>query len=335
MDVAIIGAGLVGRLCTLELLKRGAQITLFDQDSADGEDAAGMTAAGMLALFAELESAESIIFEKGERSIALWPAILEELGIGDAYMQRGTVITAHPQDYSELDHFIQSLQAKVPQAKEIQPLDARGIAEYEPDLGHHQKGFYIPQEGVVDAQRFMEASYRYLSNNPAIKWHEKISVRDEELAKYQKDYDLVIDSRGTGAKDSLSQLRGVRGEVLWLESDEIAFTRPVRMLHPRYRLYIVPRPEHRYIIGATEIESDDKSPLSVRSGLELLSALYSLHPSFGEARVLKCVTNTRPALTDNLPLIQKEGNLLTINGLYRHGYLMGPSIVEEALKEIK
>jgi len=127
-----------------------------------------------------------------------------------------------------------------------------------------------------------------------------------------------------------------------------------RMMHPRYKIYIVPRGNgcegidleyckecklsqttgyKRYIVGATEIESEDDSPISVRSNMELLSALYTVHPSFGEARVVNSETNCRPAFKDNLPRIENETGLTRINGLYRHGYLLAPAIVEKALAE--
>jgi len=89
----------------------------------------------------------------------------------------------------------------------------------------------------------------------------------------------------------------------------------------------------RYIIGATEIESEDMSPISVRSSLELLSAVFTVHPNFGEARIVNTETNCRPAFRDNLPRIENEDKLTRINGLYRHGYLLAPAIVEKALNE--
>ena len=98
MHIGIAGIGLVGRVLALNLLRQGHTLTLFDEDTAYGDKAAGMTAAGMLAVFAELESAESVIFEHGQRSIALWPELLAQLGISDAYQQEGSIITAHPQD---------------------------------------------------------------------------------------------------------------------------------------------------------------------------------------------------------------------------------------------
>jgi len=338
MHIGIAGVGLVGRVLALNLLRQGHTLTLFDEDTAYGDKAAGMTAAGMLAVFAELESAESAIFEHGQRSIALWPALLAQIGIEDAYSQEGSIITAHPQDYAELDHFIEALKSKVEEASEIELLDKAGITALEPDLEQHSRAFFIPQEGQVDAQRFMKATSDYLLSHPSVTWHQEIKVEEVKegqicFAGVCETYDWVFDVRGLGAQDDMSDLRGVRGEVFWLDAPEVNISRPTRMLHPRYKIYIVPRPNNRYIIGATEIESEDKSPMSVRSSLELLSAVYSMHSGFAEARIINMVTNCRPTLKDNLPAIIQGEKLTCINGLYRHGYLLAPAIVEEALSK--
>ncbi len=338
MNIAIAGVGLVGRVLALNLLEAGHTLTLFDEDEAYGEKSAGMTAAGMLAVFAELETAESVIFEHGKRSISLWLPLLKILDLEDAYQQKGSIITAHPQDYSELEHFIFTLKAKVEEASSIQLLDSRGIEALEPDLAQHKKAFFIPQEGQVDAQRFMKVSSDYLLNHPNVSWHENTKVQSlgegfVSVDGENKDYDWVFDSRGLGANEDIENLRGVRGEVFWLDAPEVNITRPTRMLHPRYKIYIVPRPNNRYVIGATEIESEDKSPMSVRSSLELLSAVYAVHSGFAEARIVKTLTNCRPTLKDNLPKIEHADKLTRINGLYRHGYLLAPAIVEQALNE--
>lgn len=338
MNIGIVGAGLVGRVLALNLLSQGHSITLYDEDSAYGEESAGITAAGMLAIFAELETAESIIFDHGKRSIELWPSLLKQIGIEDAYQLEGSIITAHPQDLTELDHFIDTLKSKVDEADTIELLDNEGIISLEPDLYQHKKAFYIPYEGQVDAQRFMKVSSDYLLKHENVTWNENTHVdKTQDGVVYtentQDTFDWVFDARGLGANDDIDGLRGVRGEVVWLDAPEVNITRPTRMLHPRYKIYIVPRANNRYIIGATEIESEDKSPISVRSSLELLSAVYSMHTGFAEARIVKTKTNCRPALKDNLPTIQHSNKMTRVNGLYRHGYLLAPAIVEEALSK--
>ncbi len=361
MNIAIAGAGLAGRVVALNLLRAYPEcsITFFDKDSKEGVSAAGFTAAGMLAPYAELETAESVIFELGQRSIELWPDLLKEIGLYDGYQQKGTVITAHPQDMGELEHFIQLLRYKVDTVGEIEDCNGGEIGALEPDLAQHKKGFFIPSEGVVDAQRFMAFSVNYFDRFENVSFREYTPVTHIEAGKVYTDegveyFDWVFDTRGLGAKEHFDDLRGVRGEVLWVEANDIDITRPTRLMHPRYKLYIVPRGSgcegidleyckdcklsqttgyKRYIIGATEIESEDFSPISVRSSMELLSALYTVHPSFGEARVVNSETNCRPAFRDNLPRIENEKGLTRINGLYRHGYLLSPAIVEKALSE--
>jgi glycine oxidase len=359
MNIAIVGAGLVGRVLALNLLRDGHTLTLFDKSSKEGTDAAGFTAAGMLAPFAELETAESVIFEHGRRSMELWPDLLKEAGVYDGCQLKGTIITAHPQDMSELEHFIGSLRYKVEEAKEIEMLSSQELAELEPDLAHHSKAFYLKDEGQVDSQRFMAFSTTTLDMDPNITWMEYTKVDKIESGKVyygdkEQSFDWVFDSRGLGAKEHFDDLRGVRGEVFWLESSEINITRPTRLLHPRYKIYIVPRENgcegmdleycqeckisqrpgtKRYVVGATELESEDTSPMSVRSSLELLSAVFSVHSGFGEARIVNTETNCRPAFKDNLPRIENSEKLTRINGLYRHGYLLAPAIVEKALNE--
>jgi glycine oxidase len=261
---------------------------------------------------------------------------LEQVGIADAYQQEGSIITAHPQDYNELDHFIETLKYKVPEASEIKLLDRQALTQLEPDLEQHSKAFFIPQEGQVDAQRFMKASSDYLLSHANVIWKEeskvkKVSNGSISLEDEVETFDWVFDARGLGAQEDMDDLRGVRGEVFWLDAPEVNITRPTRMLHPRYKIYIVPRPNNRYVIGATEIESEDKSPMSVRSSLELLSAVYSMHSGFAEARIANMLTNCRPSLRDNLPKIEHSTKTTCINGLYRHGYLLAPAVVEEAL----
>ena len=144
---------------------------------------------------------------------------------------------------------------------------------------------------------------------------------------------VVVDCRGMGAGRDWPQLRGVRGEIARLHAPDIELRHMLRLLHPRYSVYVVPRAARRLVVGATSIESDDRSEVSVRGALELLSSAYSMLPALAEARILEFSTQVRPALPDNRPAFRyhRERRLLRINGLYRHGFLLTPTVVEEAL----
>ena len=117
--------------------------------------------------------------------------------------------------------------------------------------------------------------------------------------------------------------------MLVIRTNDVSFQRPIRLLHPRLPLYIVPRGNGVFMLGATTIESEDRENVSVRSMLELLSAAYALSPSFGEAEILEIGVDLRPAFKDNLPKIRKIDDVIYANGLYRHGYLLAPAVAKQ------
>ena len=143
-------------------------------------------------------------------------------------------------------------------------------------------------------------------------------------------FDIVFDVRGVGARPALP-VRGVRGELVWLGLPRHGLTRPVRLLHPRQRVYLVPRSADLVVLGASEIESEDRSPPSLRTAVELMSAAHSVMPSLAEARIVNLDSNLRPALPDNAPRIDATHGLVRINGLFRHGWLLAPALVDDAL----
>ena len=129
------------------------------------------------------------------------------------------------------------------------------------------------------------------------------------------------DLRAVLAADALEHVA-----TLATRSPDVSLARPVRMLHPRLPLYIVPRGDGLFMIGATMIESERRGPPSVRSAVELLNAAYALHPAFGEAEIVELGADLRPAFPDNLPHMRRAGRVLHANGLFRHGFLLAPEL---------
>jgi glycine oxidase len=339
-SAGVVGAGIVGRLLALHLLKNEWQVTLFDSDKAVGTANCSYVAAGMLSPLAEIETAENIIFDLGMKSMDIWASLLKILNKPVYFQRAGTLLLSHVQDLSELKRIQERLKFKFKDDCFVKVLSAQSIAELEPDLSHWQaQGLYLAQEGQIDNRMLLLALASTLLEQGVL-WQEETFIQHLEPNKVisssgEYRFELVCDCRGLGAKNAISDLRGVRGELIYLRAPEVNLSRPLRLIHPRFRLYIVPRPNNIYIIGASEIESEDFSPISVRTTLELLSAAYSVHPGFAEARVIDTWVNCRPAFPDNLPrLFYKEG-LLGINGLYRHGYLLAPILIQEAMSLIE
>ena len=328
-SVGIVGAGIIGRMIALELVDCGWEVTLFERDPIGHLSSCSMSAAGMLAATCELEQTEPVISRIGQKALQQWPAVLERLDDEVFFQQQGTLVVAHPEDQLDLIRFAEKILSKSNNTAAAQKVGPKQIRELEPDLPDRiQQGYFFAQEGQVDNRALLKALEKTLSAR-GVRWKFGTEVRFINaggLLSKQESYtfDRVVDCRGLGARDQVKGLRGVRGELIVLEAPEVHLGRPIRLLHPRYPLYVVPRPHHRFLVGATAIESDDLKPLSVRSALELLSAAYSLHPGFAEGCIRELVTNCRPAFSNNLPRIMDDDGVVRVNGLYRHGFLLAP-----------
>ncbi|KZN31936.1 hypothetical protein N480_02025 [Pseudoalteromonas luteoviolacea S2607] len=328
--VAIVGFGLIGRIAALELMEH-YDITVFEKDRQDAQTGAGTLAAAMLAPLAESVICSKALAEQGLESIAMWPKILAKLDSEVFFQQAGSLIVAHQQDRGDLQSFAQRL--KPLDGHHPFSADQRMLTELEPELGgRFTHGLFLPCEGQLDNLGFFKASYHTLQRR-GVKFNYGCEAVIAKGCVNEQAYDWIIDCRGVGAKADNPQLRGVRGEVARIYAPEVALQRPVRLMHPRYPIYIAPKPNHQFVIGATEIESQDDATITVRSTLELLSAAYTVHSGFAEGRVLSLNAGLRPAFVDNHPRIEKKDNVIAINGLYRHGYLLAPVVVQQALCE--
>ena len=339
--IGIAGAGLAGRLLAWRLALAGCRVSLFDAKRRDDLTSASQTAAAMLSPLAELAVSDDAVFELGQRSLQLWPQYLLQLASPVYFKTDGTLVVAHMQDGASLEHFTRLLHHKLPDAckAQVQRLDAATLAQYEPLLaGRFNGGLFLAGEGQLANDQLMHALAIEL-DRLGVRWHEgqtveRVQAQSVVCADQQHSVDLAVDARGTGSKCALPNLRGVRGEVLRVECKSVTLQRPVRLMHPRYQLYVAPRPNGQFVVGATELESEDTGPVTVRSMLELGSALHSLHPAFGEARILSMRAALRPALDDHRPRIEQRAGVWHINGLYRHGYLCAPALVDDLVGKL-
>ena len=208
------------------------------------------------------------------------------------------------------------------------------MAQVEPALAQRfAQGMYLPGEGQLDNRQLLAALAQEMEKlGVTAHWNCPKNPDDIHLGANE----WLLDCRGLGARPQWPALRGVRGEVVRIHAPDVTLQRPTRLVHPRYPIYIAPKQGHVYVTGATEIESEDLSEPSVRSALELLSAAYAVHPGFAEARILEITAQCRPTLPDNLPAIRQTApRTLEINGLYRHGYMIAPAMLDVVLEVLE
>jgi glycine oxidase len=263
----------------------------------------------MLAPWCERESAEPLVAELGREALSYWP---------DHYpgtVRNGSLVLTLRRDEPDLERFARRTSG-------YERLDGAAVAELEPGLaGRFGRGLHFPDEAHLDPRAALASLARRLERQGV---PVRFGVEATDISG------PVVDCRGLAARDRLPDLRGVKGEMLIVRCPDVALSRPVRLLHPRFPLYVVPRAGYHFMIGATMIESDERGRVTARSVVELLNAAYALHPAFAEAEIVELGCDARPAFPDNLPRIRRQGHRVLVNGLYRHGFLLAPALARRA-----
>ena len=311
MRITVIGAGVAGLCAAVTLAEKGASVTVHEKAGELGAQAASWLAGGMLAPWCESESADRSIVEPGLASIDWWAKRVPDV------RRTGTLVVAPARDVGELDRFARRI------GEHGEALDEDGIVSLEPDLsGRFRKGLHYQGEAFLDPRLALGALMERLREmGGEIRFGTPVDPASAEG-------DIVIDCRGIASEKS--DLRPVRGEMLILRTAEVVLSRPVRMLHPRMPVYIVPRGDGRYMVGATMLESSSRAGVTLRSAVELMNAAYAIHPAFAEAEVEEMGAGLRPSYSDNLPRVTRSGRVVSINGLYRHGFLLAPHYARKA-----
>jgi glycine oxidase len=303
MKLTIAGAGVAGLCCAYELARRGHDVTVYEMADSLNQNSCSYFAGGMLAPWCERESAEEQVLTLGKQAIDWWAGITN-------VTRGGTLVVAPQRDAAELTRFARRTCGH-------EPADVKAL---EPALGQ-RRGLFFAGEAHLDPRQALQDLARECTELGVV-FH------------FGAPAQAAVDVNCTGLAANLPGLRPVRGEMLYIRSRDVVLTRTVRLLHPRFPVYVVPRGDGVHMVGATMIESNAAGPVTLRSMMELLGALYTLHPGFAEAEILETGTGLRPAFCDNLPRVQRVGSTWHVNGLYRHGYLLAPAMAQQLADRI-
>ena len=300
-QLSVLGTGVTGLCVATALVEAGADVEIVVPEPRP--QPASQLAGGMLAPYCETEQAPPLVRERGLAAAAWWQAH------GANVTRLGTLVVAAARDLVELDRFA----ARCEGHQRVDP------AQLEPALQQRfHQGLWFANEAHLDPRQALATLEAQLRQR-GVRFHSG------------KPQGQVIDCRGSAARAELPSLRCVRGEMLYLQAPQVQLQRPIRLLHPRFPCYLVPRGQGRYMLGATMLESDDPGPITAAAVMELLSAAWTIHPGLAQARLLETGAGLRPAFADNLPALQLGDGRLHVNGMYRHGFLLAPALAADVV----
>ncbi len=354
-DVVVVGGGVIGLSCAWRLAQRGAQVVVLER----GFRGSGAThvAAGMLAPVGELTFGEPQLLELTLAAAKLYPDFVAELeeatGETTGYEVLGALHLALDRDEAAQLRRVHDLQRSL--KLEAEWLPPRRCRDLEPGLTpSFHGGVFAAGEAAIDPRQLTRVlvaacaaegvevrtgievvdgifdGERLVGVRTAKGHYDTHTVSnrpfDQEIAA-----DAVVLAAGawSGAAEWLPEearppVRPVKGQVVELRNRS---AEPVaRHILASERVYLVPRPDGRLVIGATVEEMGFDTAVTAGGVHELLREAYRLLPDVAEMEWVGATAGLRPGTPNNLPLVGPgaiEG-LILATGHHRNGILLAP-----------
>jgi len=341
-DVVVVGGGVIGLCCAWRLAQGGARTVVLDR----AEPPAGATrvAAGMLAPIGELAFGEPELLRMTIAAAEVYPDFVAELeaasGLGSGYAPHGALHVALDRDEASELRRVHDLQRSLGLGAEWLP--PRRCRELEPGLTPSLNGgVHAPEEAAIDPRRMTVALLAALAGEgvevrggtdvaaPVLDGDRLEGVRTAAGDELLADHIVLATGAWAGAESWLPEaarppVRPVKGEILELRST--GGEAPCERIVASERVYLVPRPDGRLIVGATTEERGFDATVTAGGVHELLREAYRLLPDVAEMELAEAMAGLRPGTPDNLPLIGPGAldGLILACGHYRNGILLAP-----------
>ncbi len=353
-DVVIVGGGVIGLSCAWRLVRRGARVAVVERSRPPA--GATRVAAGMLAPVGELAFGEPELLKMTLAAAKLYADFVAELeaasGISTGYRRDGALHVALDRDEAAELRRVHELQRSLGLGAEW--LSPRRCRELEPGLSpSFNGGVHAPEEASVDPRALAAALLSALEAADGIELLTGTEVGEALLDGERIAGVGTADGKelragavilATGAWSAQAQwlpdsarppVRPVKGQILELRARDGAA--PCQRIVASERVYLVPRPDGRLIVGATVEEQGFDTAVTAGGVHELLREAYRLLPEVAEMELVEATAGLRPGTPDNLPLVGESGvdGLLWATGHYRNGILLAPLTAKMLVEELE
>lgn len=327
VDAAVIGAGVWGLTAAWRLAAEGATVALVD----DGEEPTAAVAAGMLCPWSEHEDDGDRDFYAALRaSAAAWPAFATEVetaaGLPSGFHRCGSVYVAARPEHLGAVRRVRDTLARNGRPEDWQ--DADQLTAVEPGLGPAVSGgIMLDDEHQADPAVLvtaLRAAGRSAGVVPVAGTAEIVrgGVR---VAGATIAAGVVVNAAGhaSGRLSPRVPVRPVKGQILTL-APRADHPSPLRRMVRTPSCYLVPRPDGRVVVGATQEERGDRD-VTAAGLLGLLEDALRIAPELAELRLAGAAAGLRPATDDLRPAIGADADgLVWATGGFRHGVLLLP-----------
>jgi glycine oxidase len=340
VDVAVIGAGVIGLSIGWRLACRGMSVAVFERGEAGA--GASLAATGMLAAAAEHEAGGEELLALALESQRQWPAFraaVEADGNRSIdYRDEGTLVVALGRDEVERLRFRHEQQRRA--GLNTNWLNAMQVRGTESGLRASVAGGILCRDDhQVDPRPLIPALVSALRARGGLLFENR-PVTSLDMSGGRVSGLLttagccragtVIVAGGAWSTDGLLPpaielpMRPLKGQALALRTTRQ--TPPPRHVIWTEQIHLAPKSDGRLIVGATMEDTGFNPAITAGGVLALLEGVHRALPSSEEMEIEAVWSGFRPTSDDDAPIIGETGiaGLLIATGHHRNGILLAP-----------
>lgn len=327
LHVCVAGAGALGQAIALDLVQRGAIVTLCDP-AAIGDNASGV-AAGMLA-----PGLESVLDPEGLGGFDLfaqardaWPAFAAEIGQEAGLARCGALWLGEAARTERLT----ALGAR---AETVSGAQAAALA---PGLAIRRDAVLIPDDWRVEPRAMLRAMQKAFLDLGGRRLSEGVVACAPGSAVLASGERVAADwtvfaggqpAQGAGRlAPELAVLTPIKGQIIRFEAETAPCAGPIVR---NGQVYIVPAADGPAAGATMEAGVNDRRS-DPQTAQRLRAAAAALFPALAEASA-EPLAGVRASTPDGLPLLGRSaaGGVLLATGARRNGWLLAPLLAQMA-----
>lgn len=340
-SIIVIGGGVIGLSCALELRKRGYDVTLLERNRCGGQ--ASGAAAGMLAPYSENVEGPDEFFQLCLHSLQIysnWQQEVKEISrMSFEYTNSGSLyVVQHEADLLVLEgrlHWQRQFGStgaiiEGDELFQLEPLLSRQVraALYTPEECHLYAPDYV--RALEQACRVLGVRiHEHLGQVELLEWQSEVKVKAEDGSIFSGDQLLVCS--GAWAQKTL-QVLGISFPIYPIRGQICAYD---RQAHPVHHMvfssqgYLVGKENGSLVCGASEDIAGFDTMVTER-GIERLQRWNKhIFPTLEDMKPFHSWAGLRPSTQDGMPLIgrlsSERSRILLAAGHYRNGILLSPA----------
>ncbi|MAZ46141.1 MAG: hypothetical protein CMM98_00990 [Rickettsiales bacterium] len=337
--IVIFGSGIIGLFIAHKLLMQGKKVKIFEYKNSKGNSTDASV--GMLAPLIEAKPYEKKLFELMIESKKIWDNFLQDkkFKVETGLKKNSSLLIATNKDEEESIFFKKNFIEKLGFNPKI--LNSQQTKNIEPNLNSNVKcSLFVEDNNQTNPEllkSYLKRKIKKMGGEVFV--FDQVSditfTSSKLIFKRKKiDFENIVIACGAWSNDFLKNkigiefpMRPIKGVSMILEAKKKLFKNNIWFK----KIYIAPRENNQFAIGATEDEKGFEKFVTLDEIFYLSTSIWEYLPQIENFRFLRSISGLRSLLDDGNPVIgslKKNKKVICAFGHFRHGILLAPITAE-------